>query len=378
MADINLKRFVNINIKQHVYSAVKGTRDTVVLLTTEALAATDPIPSYADAQVVLANCPNALRYAKIYFDNGGNNLYVIGGATLSKAGIEAVLATLPNEYIVIAFAGDKTNRETIYAAMKQVAEAREAQKEAAASIDSAYGISEKILLASTSTASDTDKVNNFAVKFIASDATLEADHSGAEMAIAAYLSQINVYGIDTVHDYAFTREVFDWHCEDVTDDQYATIMQNNMNVTVSLANAYRNCGGNCKDGLDLVNSFVRIILHQTLTDRLLTVLAQKIKNAAGVGKIYTALVQELENYRTCGYLATDKFWIDEDLIITYNGVNYTIIEKGTQLQNGYKAVVLPLASLTEEDKAAHKAPPIIVVLADQYGIRVINVTGDII
>lgn len=378
MADINLKRFVNINIKQHVFSAVKGTRDTVVLLTTEAFSSTDLISSYADAQVALASCPNALGYAKIYFDNGGNNLLVIGNATLTKAGIDSILATLANEYIVIAFAGDKTNRETIYGTMKEVAQGRQVQKESATSIDSAYGISEKIILASTSVLSDTSEVNNFAVKYIADDSTLEADHSGAEMAIAAYLSQINVYGVDTVHDYAFTREIFDWNAEDITDSQYATIIQNNMNVTILLANAYRNCGGNCKDGLDLVNSYVRIILHQTLTDRLISVLTQKIKNAAGIGKIYTAMIQELENYRTCGYLATDKFWIDEDLVVTYNGISYTVIEKGTQLQNGYKAVVLPLSSLSEQDKADHKAPPIIVVLADQYGIRVINVTGDII
>ena len=43
-----------------------------------------------------------------------------------------------------------------------------------------------------------------------------------------------------------------------------------------------------------------------------------------------------------------------------------------------KIIRLPLSALTENDRAARKAPPIYVIIADQYGIRAITVNGEII
>ena len=60
--------------------------------------------------------------------------------------------------------------------------------------------------------------------------------------------------------------------------------------------------------LDVTNSL--IVLHQTVTDRLLTLLAQKIKGNAGVSAIYTTIAGELNRYVTNGYLSTDKVWTD--------------------------------------------------------------------
>ena len=196
------------------------------------------------------------------------------------------------------------------------------------------------------------------------------------MTIAAYLSQIDVYGIDTIYDYAFTQESIT--AEDLTDTEYGTLNSNNVNVDIALANATRNCGGNCTDGADIVNNFVRIILHQTLTDRLLNLLTTKLKNSTGVSKIYTVMTDELEKYKMSGYLTIDKIWTKDTLKIEYNGTAYTIIEQGTPLINGYFIKVLPLSSLTESDKLAHKAPLIYVIIADQYGIRKITINGDVI
>ena len=136
--------------------------------------------------------------------------------------------------------------------------------------------------------------------------------------------------------------------------------------------------GNLKNGADLVNSYTLIVLHQTLTQRLLELLATKIKGSKGLAQIYATIAQELEAYRSCGYLTTDKIWSEEDLVVTYNSQNYTVITKGTPLNSGYAIKVLPFSSLTVPDKTERKTPPIYVIIADQYGIRKITVNGEVI
>lgn len=360
MAKINLKRFVDINIKQHVVASTVGTRDTVVLFTAEGTnGTTNLIESIVDANAKYNDKPNTLAYLKVFFENSGVKVLVVEGVGIDNLTADTI-KDLDNSYICIAYASESTAVEANYAKIKQLATTRAADS-------TIYGINEKILLAATAT-DDTASVKNFAVKY--------SSVQGAEMTIAAYLTKINVYGVDTVYDYAFTQEVLT--AEDLADSKFATVMTNNMNVDINLANSIRNCGGNCKDGADIVNTYVRIILHQTLTDVLIQLLAQKIKNTTGASKIYAVIAQELERYLTSGYLTTDKVWTDKDLTVNYNGVSYTIIEQGTALTNGYVIQVLPFTSLTDADKAAHKAPPVYVVIADQYGIRQITVNGEVI
>lgn len=357
---IDLRRFVDINIQQHVLTSVSGTRDTVILYTSEGNSPnTRLIPTMRDANVYYpkTSFPTTNAYLSVFFNNGGAKVLVIEGTPVASVTAD-IISALDNKYIVIVCASTLETTEATYTAMKNIAISR----------NSIYGISEKILVGRTNVIGDAEVAKNFAVKY--------SGMVGGEMTIAAYLSKLNVYGTDTVFDYAFTQEVIDE--ETLTDSQYGSIIENNMNVAVYLANGIRNCGGNLKDGTDLINSYVRIILHQTTTDRLIQLLSQKIKNSNGIGKIYSVIAQELENYRTNGYLTTDKIWTDSDFTIVYNGQQYTIIEQGTALSTGYIIRVLPLLALTDSDKVARKAPPIYVILADQYGIRTITINGEII
>ena len=79
MADINLKRFVDIDIEQHVHSTVVGTRGTVVLYTSDGTAGTtrliesigDATAHYANMTQVGINITNASTI-------GSRSLYVNG------------------------------------------------------------------------------------------------------------------------------------------------------------------------------------------------------------------------------------------------------------------------------------------------------------
>lgn len=356
MSNINIKRFVDINIVQHTLSSVNATRDTVILLTDEGTNGQSKVYSSqaewnADASV--SNLDVTAQYIKVFFDNGGNKVRVIQGITDVMTVFEDGL--LDNNEIVVAWAGDD------YVEMKGVANNLNAD-------NTVYGVNRKILLARTEDASASDIISNFAVKY--------STIIGAEMTIAAYLSNINVYGIDTVQDYAFTKENITE--ENIDDSTYESIISNNMNVDLYLANAVRNLGGNLKDGKDIVNEYVLIILHQTLTDRLVNLLAQKLKGPKGLAAIHTCMAQELAKYVTNGYLTTSKVWTNPTLTTTYNNQTYMIIEENTPLLLGYQTSILPMSALTDEDKANRKTPPIYVILATSYGIRQITINGEVI
>lgn len=374
MNDINVRRFVDINIKQHIESAISGTRDVLVLYThegeqgkisgTTSETITDALTfaSYGEAAKVYnaTNYPDTNAYLSMYFNNGGARVAVIEGYAANNLTTD-VIKTLDDKFILIALCDSNENSNAALATLKSIATFREADK-------TIYGVNEKIIFARTTTKTDESIIANFALKY--------SNVYAAEMTMAAYLSSIDVYGINTVNDYMFTAETIKE--EALTDTEYATMQEQNINVDTYLAGNVRNLGGNLKNGAEMVNSFVRIVLHQTLTQRLLALLMTKLKNNDGVGKIYATICSELANYRTCGYLSTDKTWTDPTMKVTVNGKTYTIIEEGTPLINGYKVTVLPLAALSQNDIILHKAPPIYIIIADQYGIRSITVNGEII
>lgn len=374
MSKIDLRNFVDINIQAKVPAKVSGSRDTIILYTSEGndknsikVSNSTKLDGFISLDSFTttygADMPNALAYLKVFFDNKGVKCIVKPQVQISEL-TSQIITDLDNEYILVAYASAESDVITNYNSLKTIA------KNMLTQIDpEVYGINEKIILARTNVNTDTDEVKNFVVKF--------SSVQGAEMTIAAYLTRINVYGANTVNDYAFTAENIT--AENITDESYKLIINNNENVDIYLANAVRNCGGNCKDGIDIVNNFVRIILHQTLTNQLISLLTEKIKNSSGVAKIYTTCCAELDKYLINGYLSTDKVWTDDDYVVTKpNGVSYTIIEKGTPLLNGYNVTVLPLTSLTDDEIKAHKSPDIYIVIADQYGIRKITINGEVI
>lgn len=374
MNDIDVRRFVDINIKQHVESAVSGTRDVLVLYThegergkisgrmTKTITNDLIFASFGAATEVydMTNYPDTYAYLSMYFNNSGARIVVIEGYSADSLTAD-VIKTLDNQFILIALCDSNENATNALTTLKTIATSRETDK-------SVYGVNEKIVFARTITKTDASIISNFALKY--------SNVYAAEMTMAAYLSSINVYGVNTVNDYMFTPEVINE--ETLTDAEYTTMQEQNINVDTYLAGNVRNLGGNLKNGAEMVNSFVRIVLHQTLTQRLLSLLVAKLKNNDGIGKIYATICSELANYRTCGYLSTDKVWTDPTMKVIVNNKSYTIIEENTPLINGYKVTVLPLSALTQNDIALHKAPPIYVIIADQYGIRAITVNGEII
>lgn len=398
MGAINITRFVDINILQHATSTVNATRDTTILFTNEEINKLDSgtgkkgstaakvdeevgtfasYEQWTEATYGHGTEPHTDAFVKIYFDNGGNKIKII---KTDDSNFEASVKKLKNEEIVVAYAN--TDSENAYSTIKTCASNRNSDS-------SVYGINQKILLCryttsdqtgNGSTKNENSEIQNLCAKY----STVE----GAEMTMAAYLSNIDCYGINTIKDYAYTIENIEETKDDATTAGVATTggldelvgyaINNDFNIDVYLAGAVRNVGGNLTNGLDLVNQFTLIVLHQTLTDRLLNLLTTKLKGSSGITSIYTTIASELNRYLTNGYLTTDKVWEDGNYSINVNGTNYLLIANNTPLNLGYHISVLPFSSLTDEEKARKECPLIYVFIADSYGIRKITVNGEVI
>lgn len=354
---INIKKFIDINITHHETPSVISQRDTAVLITTEGQPETKKLltslsewDSYRGGQFVTTN-----PYVRQFFTHGGVKLLLVESSNA------AIIQTLEEHYIVVAVVGQTLD---------------DAKNTATTLKNNLEGPRRKILVARATfenVANDplVGGFDNLAIKY--------SEVIGSEMAIAAYLTRVDIYGTDTVHDYSFTLENI---APDVTnpidDTLYDVLMSYNLNFNIKLASATRNIGGNLTNGRSLINEFMLIVLHQTVTTQLLNLLVSKIKGNAGLASIRTTLTKELNNYVTNGFLSLNKVWSSEDWSVTRNGIKFNIIKKGTPLTLGYYIQVLPWSSLTSIEIAERQAPPIYIVIADSYGIRKIEVTGEVI
>lgn len=383
MSNISLKNFVDVNITRKKQSAIASTRDTVAILTDCDMPNEYTYDAIYTIDNVLTFSNHLDDFLSTYFNNGGQKAHVYFAQNLtSPASLIIQIRNLPTEEIVVMFAKTKSPYSQINYVASKVAQA--------ARNDS--GIDSKLILSGLAATgeistliSDTSGnileasvIPRLIWKYCMGNTSDTATYWDVAT-IAAYLSKLDMSKIDSVYDYCYTDEVLlqpqGWQ---LTDADFKLLQQKNINVDIQLAGALRNIGGNCLDGSDIVNVYCSIVLQQTLTERLVDLLSTKIKGADGIAKIYSTAVKELNKYVTCGYLSTDKVWTNPDLTINYNGKIYTLIKQGTALLNGYSLTILPMTSLTEDDLILHKAPPIYLILAEQYGIRVIEINGEVI
>lgn len=196
--------------------------------------------------------------------------------------------------------------------------------------------------------------------------------TGAEMAIAAYLSKMKVY--DKVTDYSFTEEF--GIPEDLSNLMKPTfgggIVNYRLNFEMQVGtNKYLNIGGNTLAGKPLVEQFVTVVLTQTLTDRVFDVLSAKLVGQKGLAAIRTAISAELDKYVSSGFLTTNKVWTSNDLIVDnpyYPDHPETIITKNTPLASGY---YIHLFKLGFDGQLAYA----FILLPTTKGIRYIKIDG---
>lgn len=367
---ISLDEFVDVKIYTHPTSKRITDRDTYTILTTEAFGNKAEFESYSDDITGEHN----KAYAKMFFQNGGKKIKFVAITATNEETVTAAVKKLDDNLIYFSVIGANGGIDiaTVKSIAKELDAAYSCKRKDAVVTDEPIGIHRKILIARISDA----KVLDDELKTIHSLAIKYSTVDGAEATIAAYFSKVKVYAINSVHDYCYTSENID--CSDVDTDTYETLDGKNANFDYKIAGSVRNIGGNLTDGKSLINEFMLIVLQQTVTERLLALLGTKLKGSTAIARIRSTISDELNYYVKNGYLALDKVWTDEDWDVPYNSSTYTIIESNTPLTSGYLVEILPLASISDEDRKAHKCPPIYLVLADSWGIRKVSITGQVI
>ena len=408
---LDLRNFVQVNINYHSSRVSSVERGIVTLITTSADYVSNPFAgkifwSYSDYEEAKATASPVITstdldpYVASFFSNKGKGLQIIGGynsagtqtlqefllAKIKELDYRFVIITSDADYDdLLAVAKMSATTNTVYNAITD--------KSTVSTFD---GINEKFFISSTDTntpeslsISDGDRLSNFVLKY---------GRKGIEMLPAAYLSSINFRAQNGISDYNFTIETlkgvnFDFQSakdgstitEDPTDgslisdnDTGVHLMDEFVNFDTILVNNIRNLSGDTLKGEEVVNYYTKIILTQTLTERILTLLVSKLKyNQTSINRVMNAITQELNNYVTNGYLQPGYIWTKDPLNYNYNGVDYQVCARNEVLQKGYKSIILPITALTEEERNEHVFPPVYVLLADQRAIRMIVITGDI-
>lgn len=360
---IDIRNFVDVNIVDKTMISTVTTRDTMVLFTEEAI--------NEDSDINYFNTFDSLdkfnqiysgssyqitaQYLDVFFKNGGLKVKLVYCASsIQSSELLTIINALPKKYIVLA------GTTSLLSALEDVAASA-----------TWTGIDKKIIL--TRTESYSEEISTLqSVDYLAKKYSLVV---GAEMSIGAYLTQINMNNVDAIQDYCFTLELLNAGTD--SDDVLTALQERNINVDIELANSIRNIGGNMTNGLDLVNEYTLIVLQQTVTDVVLQTLLRKIKGESGLAAIRTAISEELQRYVTNGYLTTDKVWPNADYSVNVKGKDYVIVEANTPLTKGFIIKILPLSSLTGEEKLERKTPRIYIILADMYGFRKVAIDGEV-
>lgn len=386
---VQITNFVKINIKNHEFIGISGSRPTSLILNI-----VSDLSGYEDIKCTKSDYKNKLGdnkykdllvYANIYFDNGGNSLKIIfvtyNGDTDTFAtnnfgtnvSFIELIKSIPVEYVVMTALDSREGASNPALNFKNKIEL----------LNNEDGVYHKIFVEEyaisklnndfITTLNNSIKPENYVIKF---------GDKGISATVLAYYSKIDIYKPNVSNDYTFTLEKFTSLGNDLKEKYYTEInsnvvnvINNNLNIDAMLDQSnIRNIGGNDIAGQELTNQYMLILLHQTLSQRLLQVLINKIKyNDIGVATILGAINQELNRYVNNGYLYQDKIWRDSDLYYK----NTLIINENTPLTTGYKVVILPFSTLEPDDIKAHKLPDIYILIGDSYFIRQINITGEV-
>lgn len=456
---VDLRNFIQINLKYFQAKPLNRTRDTAVLISTNPQVTVNGTYTYYDAyKTAVGDVTTLDKYVDCFFKNGGIKLHIIGGCDVdgkkyetwngttwsdpsdtkpttekqeipvrdgdyystgddpvtyhiwsatnmnwsesTQAGSGSLLSLVngnwfefddPSELIDWIYSQVVALPYTEIVITSDCSEEvmREVQKKSTAvnlipnaitdtsTTTELSGYKEKMYITSTNDSSlviseqEAATLTNYVIKY---------GGKGIEMAAAAYLTQVNISNSKTIADYCYTIENVSMFEGSVVDDNdlVVSLANKHFNVNTTLVNATRNIMGDTISGLDMMNYYIHIILTQTLTERIMTVLASKIKyDKSGVNKVINAMIQELDIYKNNGYLSIDDIWTEEDLYYTFNNVDYLVCKRNTPLTTGYKITILPLSSLTTDQKQAHVFPPIYVLISDSISIRQIVISGDI-
>lgn len=230
----------------------------------------------------------------------------------------------------------------------------------------------------------TSKFSNYSVAIKHCSKTNNGVLVDAALLIGAYFSQINLNGSDTILDYCYTKETLslvntgDSASEEVTQSDYSKLMSQNYNFIDSVGTNIINFGGNLMNGVPISTDFATICVENDVCATTLNeMMGKQYLNQIGLTRIISSINTQMSRYIDNGYINKGSNYSGDGLYIRYNGKDYTVVEQGELLVNGYKVFAVPVSAISVEDKANKQFPPIYVIIESLAGARTIKINGTV-
>ena len=335
--------------------------------------------------------------AFIYFQLGGKKLYplvVSASAGATAQGVyDALLAykkqvsNTANDFICVCIGNCTTlssNASNLQSFMTLV--------------NNAVAPNKMLILNSTNNASTvtdaTKEIRNLIYKFYSAvtvtTGVMDDDSTatcGAELTIAAYLSQINITQANSMRDYCFTDEASVLNCltydktlvpTNVSATDYDTY-KSYLNFIDTIGNQNVNFGGNTVFGTTITSEWGAIASENGVVYGVLRVMLQKqYLTDSGLTNVLSEVNNVLSDYVTNGFLETNTTYTGLTRYKNYGDRSYILVENGQELPNGYCVVAIPMSRLTIQDRQARKFTPIFIYMQTMGGAREVEITGDIL
>lgn len=368
---VSLSKIVNVNFEVAGENIAVGSYPKTLLMSPNAITRFAEYESLLEVAVDFASGTPEHAAATLYFDNGGQVL-VIG----QISGVETLLEALQavelvfDEFMFVAYlTKDPASAEVI--ALLTNLDARVAPNKRIA----CFTISD---INAKDSGDSTDLASLLKAQGLKS-AALKYTSTGLYDAIliGAYFSAIDLGGVESVKDYAFTSETGPT-AETLTDAEYDSLIAKDYNFVTTIGLKTLNYGGNTIFAVGIETLFGTIAVENDVSQAALNVLLSKqYLTDAGSNSVLTAIGDALVRFITNGFISPDTTYLGETQVINYNGKQFNTIRKGQTLSLGYLVFSIPIENISSADRAARKLPPISVFINARGSIRKIDVIGEV-
>lgn len=365
---INESFYVDVDINYQKQTVLTGSVPMSVLISSSATSTKE----YTSLQQVQSDYTSSsapeLLAATMYFNNGGTDL-LIYRQTAGTSDTETISALLSayNNFIWVSFVAEKTDSE-----IQAIANALKAANQ---SLPKYLAITTNI--ENEPTTLNAANISNVALLYTEQNEQL-IPYSA--IVIPAYFSGLNLTRADELKSIVFTR-VSGVSASEVSELDLTNLVSTNWNVVVNLANRYTILdGGKMVDGQPIHSAWGFAVFKRDCENVITDLLVNKLpyQNSSNV-VIENAISKICSNYVTNGLIGTGQTYNLDTQYATYgdNGRQYTLIEKGQALPNGYYIYSIPISNATANDKSAGKIPPVYVFAVIDNVIRLVQIYGEV-
>lgn len=310
-----------------------------------------------------------LLAATTYFANGGTELLIFqqGSDVSDTDALNSLLSSYSN-FIWVTFAQEKT--------IEQIQTISEVLSSTEQQYDKFLALTTNIENAPT-TLNDAG-ISNVALLYQDTTALGSTLTPYSAIVISAYFSGINLDQPNSLKSIVHTK-LSSISASDVNSTQLTNLVSGNWNVIVDLAGRFTTFdGGKMVNGQPIHSAWGFNIFKKNCEDTIIELLLGKLTYENSSNAVIENAIGRVCNYFVNnGLIGTQRIYNQDTQVESYNGVQYTTIEKGQTLVNGYYIYSIPVSVATPQDIESGTIPPIYIYAVINDVIRIVTINGEV-